>query len=96
VVFSERVCARPDWRDRQGVMDREYIGQQLTVRETISAGAYVLVDTLLVLFLIGVPALVSNLFSPAFPKRWKLGNVLALLLPLVLLGAIVALAVYLR
>lgn len=77
-------------------MDREYIGQQLTVRETIVAGAYVLVDTLLILFLIGLPALVSNLFSPAFPKRWKIGNILALLLPLVLLSAIVALAICLQ
>ena len=77
-------------------MDREYIGQQLTVRETIVAGAYVLVDTLLILFLIGLPALVSNLFSPAFPKRWKIGNILALLLPLVLLSAIVALVICLQ
>ena len=77
-------------------MDRGYIRQQLTVRETIVAGAYVLVDTLLVLFLIGLPVLVSNLFSPAFPKRWKLGNVLALLLPIVLLSAVVALVICLQ
>jgi hypothetical protein len=77
-------------------MDRNYIAPQLTVRETVVAALYVATDTFLLLFLIGIPALVTNLFSPTFPRRWKLGNVLALLLPLALLGAIVALIVHLN
>jgi hypothetical protein len=77
-------------------VDRDYIAPQLTVRETVVAALYVATDTFLLLFLIGIPALVTNLFSPTFPRRWKLGNVLALLLPLALLGALVALIIHLN
>jgi hypothetical protein len=77
-------------------MDRDYIAPQLTVREIVVSGLYVLVDTLLVLFLIGIPALVTNVFSPTFPARGKLGNILALLLPLVLVCALVTIVVLFR
>ena len=74
-------------------MDKDYIAPQLTVRETIVAGAYVLVDMFLLLVFLGIPALISNFFSPVFPRRWKLWNALSLLIPLALLGAIIALIV---
>ena len=74
-------------------MDRDYIAPQLTVRETIVAGAYVLMDVFLLLFFIGIPALIANFFSPVFPRRWKLWNALSLLVPLALLSAIIALIV---
>ena len=74
-------------------LDRDYIAPQLTVRETVVAGAYVLADMFLLLFFIGIPALIANFFSPVFPRRWKLWNALSLLIPLALLGAIIALIV---
>ena len=77
-------------------MDKSYIAPQMTVRETIAAGMYVTLDTLFLLFFVGLPALATNLFSPSFPRRWKLGNAMALLLPFALLSAIVALVVYLN
>jgi hypothetical protein len=78
-----------------GSVDRDYIAPQLTVREMLVAGTYVMVDMFLLLFVIGIPALIANFFSPVFPRRWKLWNALALLIPLVLVGAIVALIVHL-
>jgi hypothetical protein len=76
-------------------MDRDYIAPQLTWRETIVAGTYVVLDIFVLLFFIAIPTLAANLFSPTFPKTWKLGNALALLLILALAGAIVALVVLL-
>jgi hypothetical protein len=76
-------------------MDRDYIAPQLTWRETIVAGTYVILDVFLLLLIIAIPTLAANLFSPTFPKKWKLGNALALLLILALAGAIVALIVLL-
>jgi hypothetical protein len=76
-------------------MDRDYIAPQLTWRETIVAGTYVVLDVFLILFVIAIPTLAANLFSPTFPKKWKLGNALALLFILALVGAIVALVVML-
>lgn len=76
-------------------MDRDYIAPQLTWRETIVAGTYVVLDVFFILFVIAIPTLAANLFSPTFPKKWKLGNALALLFILALVGAIVALAVML-
>jgi hypothetical protein len=73
-------------------MDRDDITPQLTARETIVAGTYAVLDVFLLVFAIAVPALAANLFSPTFPKKWKLGNALALLAVLALIGALVALA----
>ncbi|MBN1641486.1 MAG: hypothetical protein JXA09_09640 [Anaerolineae bacterium] len=61
-------------------MDRDDIAPQLTARETIAAGTYLVFDILLLLLAIGIPVLIANLFSPTFPRRWKAGNVLGLLL----------------
>lgn len=72
-------------------MDKDYIAPQLTLREAIAAGAYVVFSTALVLFAVGIPALVANLFSPTFPRRLKIGNALVLALPLLLLGGALAL-----
>jgi hypothetical protein len=76
-------------------MDKDYIAPQLTWRETIVAGTYVVLDVFLILFAITLPTLAANLFSPTFPKKWKLGNALALLFILALVGAIVALMIML-
>jgi hypothetical protein len=76
-------------------MDRDYIAPQLTWRETIVAGTYVILDVFLLLFVIAIPTLAANLFSPSFPRKWKLGNALALLFILALVGAIVTLVVLL-
>jgi hypothetical protein len=77
-------------------MDRDYIAPQLTLREAVVAGTYIVLDLLLLLFVIAIPTLVANLFSPTFPKKWKAGNALALLFILALVGAIVALVVMLN
>ena len=76
-------------------MDRDYVAPQLTARETIVAGVYLVFDVLLFLLVIGIPVLIANLFSPIFPRRWKLGNALGLLLFLGILAALVALLVWL-
>ena len=76
-------------------MDKDYIAPQLTWRETIVAGTYVVLDVFLILFAITIPTLAANLFSPTFPKKWKLGNALALLFILALVGAIVSLVIML-
>ena len=77
-------------------MDREYIAPQLTVRETVVAGTYAVLDVFLFVFGLAIPTLVANLFSPTFPSKWKLGNALALLSMLALVGVIVALALMLN
>ena len=76
-------------------MERECSAPQLTVREGIVAGTHLVLDTLLLLLVIGIPVLVANLFSPTFPHRWKLGNALLLFLLLSLPGALIALLVWL-
>jgi hypothetical protein len=68
---------------------------QLTIRETIAAGTYVVFDMLCLFCVVAFPALVANLFSPAFPRRWKVGNALTVLLLLALAGAAVALPIVL-
>ncbi len=76
-------------------MDRDYIAPQLTVRETIVAGIHLVLATLLLLLVIGIPVLIANLSSPTFPPRWKLSNVVGLLLLLSVPGAVIALLVWL-
>jgi hypothetical protein len=69
-------------------IDKSYIAPQLTVREKIIAGMFVLLDVGVLFVGLGVPILVSNLFSPTLPWKWKLGNILALLVITVFIGAI--------
>jgi hypothetical protein len=81
---------------KRSPMDKDYIAPQLSAREMVAAAAYVVLDTLFYLLIIGVPALVINFFSPSFPRRWKLGNALAVLAFLLLLSVPIALIVWLR
>jgi len=76
-------------------MDRDYIAPQLTWREAIVAGTYVVLDVFFILFVIAIPTLAANIFSPTFPKKWKLGNAVALFFILALVGVIVTLVVML-
>jgi hypothetical protein len=76
-------------------VDREYIAPQLTIRETLIAGAHLVLDTLLFLLVIGVPVLVANLFSTTFPGRWKVGNLLVLFSLLCVPTAVIALLIWL-
>lgn len=93
--LDEADCGKDLWPastcEAPGTMDKTYIAPQLTLCEKVTAGAYALSGLLLVLTVIGTSALVSNLFSPTFPWRWKVVNVLVLLLPLALLAALIAL-----
>mgnify|MGYP006301148995 CR=1 FL=1 len=68
-------------------MDRDQ-HSQLTIRETVAAGTYVVLDMLCLFCVVAIPALVTNFFSPAFPRRWKVGNALTLLFLLVLAAAV--------
>jgi hypothetical protein len=76
-------------------VDRDYVAPQLTLRETIVAGSHLILDTLFILLVVGIPVLFANLFSPTFPPRYKLGNVLGLLVLLSVPTALVALLVWL-
>ncbi len=76
-------------------MDRDHIAPQLTVRETIVAGTHLVLDTLFFLLVVGIPVLIANLFSPTFPRRWKLGNAVGLLVLLSVPGAVIALLIWL-
>ena len=76
-------------------MDMEQSAPQLSVRETLVAGTHLVLDTLFLLLIVGVPVLVANLFSPTLPVRFKLGNVVGLLALLGLPAAIIALLVWL-
>lgn len=71
-------------------MDKKYIAPQLSLREAMAAGTFVVLDAFLFLLLVGVPALAVNMFSPTFPWRWKLGNALILAGLLALIAGAVA------
>ncbi len=73
--------------------DKNYIAPQLTVREKLTAGVFILLDTGFVLFGLGIPILVSNLFSPTYPRRDKLINALILSLGLIIIVTVLTLII---
>ncbi len=60
-------------------IDRRYIAPQLSTKEKLVAGAFTALDMFLLLFVIGVPVLVFNVFSPTYPRREKAINACVLL-----------------
>lgn len=79
--------------DRRPV-DRSYIAPQLTPREKLVAGAFVVLDTCFFLFGIGTSVLVYNLFSETFPRREKLVDAGVLLAGFALIAAVVTWILY--
>ncbi len=60
-------------------IDRRYIAPQLSTKEKLVAGVFTALDLFLLLFVVGVPVLVLNVFSSTYPRREKAINACVLL-----------------